>query len=257
MATIYSETVQTVRHWTDTLFSFTTTRNPGFRFISGQFTMIGLEIGGRPLLRAYSMCSANHEEILAFFSIKVAAGPLTSHLQKITPGDTLLVGGKPTGTLIQDNLLPGKTLYLLGTGTGLAPFVSIIKDPDTYERYDHIVLAHGCREIAELGYGEQIVRDLLDDEFFGELAAGKLLYYPTVTREAFRNTGRITTLLESGKLPSDLGLPPLDNARDRVMLCGSPAMLSDLNQLLAARGFEEGNHSEPGHYVIEKAFVEK
>ncbi|MDE8345255.1 MAG: ferredoxin--NADP reductase [Acidocella sp.] len=257
MATIYSETIKTVRHWTDTLFSFTATRNPGFRFISGQFTMIGLSIEGRPLLRAYSMCSANHEDDLAFFSIKVPSGPLTSHLQKIVPGDTLLVGAKATGTLIQDNLLPGKTLYLLGTGTGLAPFVSIIKDPDTYDRYDHIVLAHGCRTIAELGYGEQIVSDLLADEFFGDIAAGKLLYYPTVTREPFRNTGRLTDLLAAGKLPTDLNLPPLDHARDRVMLCGSPAMLHDLNQLLATNGFTEGNHSTPGHYVIEKAFVEK
>ena len=257
MATMYPATVQTVRHWTDRLFSFTATRDPGFRFISGQFTMIGLNINGRPLLRAYSMCSANHEDQLEFFSIKVPDGPLTSQLQKLAPGDEIIVGGKATGTLIQDNLLPGKTLYLLGTGTGLAPFVSIVKDPDTYERYDHVVLAHGCREIAELGYGEQVVNNLLADEFFGELAAQKLLYYPTVTREAFRNTGRITDLLESGKMEADLGLPALNHETDRVMLCGSPAMLEDLNQLLKSRGFKEGNHSEPGHYVIEKAFVEK
>jgi len=257
LATMYTETVQTVRHWTDTLFSFTATRNPGFRFISGQFTMIGLEINGRPLLRAYSMCNANHEEQLEFFSIKVPDGPLTSKLQLLSPGDTLLVGGKPTGTLIQDNLHPGKTLYMLGTGTGLAPFVSIIKDPDTYERYEHVVLVHGCREIAELGYGELIVNQLRADEFFGELVAEKLLYYPTVTREAFRNTGRITTLLQTGKLEADLGLPALNAQTDRVMLCGSPAMLADLHTLLLGRGFAEGNHSEPGHFVIEKAFVEK
>jgi ferredoxin--NADP+ reductase len=252
-----TETVLTVRHWTDTLFSFTATRNPGFRFISGQFTMIGLPVEGRPLLRAYSMCNANHEENLEFFSIKVPDGPLTSRLQKIAPGDTLLVGGKPTGTLIQDNLLPGKTLYLLATGTGLAPFVSIIKDPDTYERYEHIVLAHGCRHIAELGYGELIVNNLLADEFFGELVREKLLYYPTVTREAFRHTGRITDLLATGKLEADLGLPKLDKTTDRVMLCGSPGMLEDLNHYLRDAGFAEGNHSEPGHFVIEKAFVEK
>ncbi len=257
MATMYTETVQTVRHWTDTLFSFTATRNPGFRFISGQFTMIGLQINGRPLLRAYSMCNANHEEQLEFFSIKVPDGPLTSKLQKLAPGDEILVGGKPVGTLIQDNLQPGKNLYLLGTGTGLAPFVSIIKDPDTYDRYEHIVLVHGCREVAELGYGELVVNTLLEDEFFGEMAREKLLYYPTVTREAFRNTGRITTLLETGKLQEDLGLPALSHETDRVMLCGSPAMLEDLNKFLAARGFKEGSHSEPGHYVIEKAFVEK
>ncbi len=257
MATMYTETVQTVRHWTDTLFSFTATRNPGFRFLSGQFTMIGLQVNGRPLLRAYSMCNANHEEQLEFFSIKVPDGPLTSKLQLLAPGDEILVGGKPTGTLIQDNLHPGKTLYLLGTGTGLAPFVSIIKDPDAYERYDHVVLVHGCREIAELAYGEQVVDRLMADEFFGELARAKLLYYPTVTREAFRNTGRITTLLESGKLQRDLGLPPLNREQDRVMLCGSPGMLEDLNKFLRAQGFDEGNHSDPGHFVIEKAFVEK
>ena len=257
MATMYTETVTTVRHWTDRLFSFTATRNAGFRFLSGQFTMIGLTINGRPLLRAYSMCSAHHEEHLEFFSIKVPDGPLTSHLQKIQPGDQILVGAKATGTLIQDNLRPGKTLYLLGTGTGLAPFVSIIKDPDTYERYDHVVLAHGCREIAELGYGELVVNQLLDDEFFGEMVREKLLYYPTVTREPFRNMGRLTSLFESGKLESDLDLPQLNKGSDRVMLCGSPHMLADLQNMLEERGFSEGNHSTPGEFVIEKAFVEK
>ncbi|WP_297490793.1 ferredoxin--NADP reductase [Acidocella sp.] len=257
MATIYTETVQTVRHWTDRLFSFTATRNPGFRFISGQFTMIGIKINGKPLLRAYSMCSAHHEEHLEFFSIKVPDGPLTQHLQKLQPGDELLVGAKATGTLIQHNLLPGKTLYLLGTGTGLAPFVSIIKDPDTYELYDHVVLAHGCREIAELGYGEQVVSQVLEDEFLGEFARGKLLYYPTVTREAFRNTGRLTALFNSGKLEADLGLATLNKDTDRVMLCGSPHMLADLQTMLEGRGFIEGNHTHAGHFVIEKAFVEK
>ncbi|OYV36478.1 MAG: ferredoxin--NADP(+) reductase [Acidocella sp. 20-61-6] len=219
--------------------------------------MIGLQVNGRPLLRAYSMCNANHEEQLEFFSIKVANGPLTSVLQKLQPGDEILVGGKPTGTLIQDNLHPGKTLYLLGTGTGLAPFISIIKDPDTYERYEHVVLVHGCRTIPELGYGEMVVNSLHEDEFFSELVAGKLLYYPTVTREPFRNTGRITTLLQSGKLEADLGLPRLNKETDRVMLCGSPAMLDDLHKFLQSQEFDEGNHHEPGHYVIEKAFVEK
>ncbi|MDD2795375.1 MAG: ferredoxin--NADP reductase [Acidocella sp.] len=257
MATMYTETVLTVRHWTDTLFSFTATRDPGFRFISGQFTMIGLKVNGRPLLRAYSMCNANHEEQLEFFSIKVPDGPLTSHLQKLAVGDEVLVGGKPTGTLIQDNLLPGKTLYLLGTGTGLAPFVSIIKDPNTYECYEHVVLVHGCRTIPELAYGEMIVNSLREHEFFGELVADKLLYYPTVTREPFRNTGRITTLLETGKLEADLGLPRLNAQSDRVMLCGSPHMLNDLNQFLLAQGFHEGSHHGAGEFVIEKAFVEK
>ncbi len=257
MSNFFSETVTAVRHWTDTLFSFSATRTPAFRFISGQFTMIGLEVEGRPLLRAYSMCSANHEDKLEFFSIKVQNGPLTSRLQHLQPGDTLLVGKKPVGTLIQDNLLPGATLYLLGTGTGLAPFTAIIKDPDTYERYKTIVLVHGCREIAELGYGEQVVNEVLRDEFLGDLAAEKLLYYPTVTRQEFRNTGRITTLLESGKLQQDLALPPLNRETDRVMLCGSPAMLQDLHNFLKDASFTEGNHSEPGHFVIEKAFVEK
>jgi len=257
LSNFYSETVLSVRHWTDTLFSFTATRDPTFRFISGQFTMIGLEVEGRPLLRAYSMCNAHHEENLEFFSIKVASGALTSRLQHLREGDTILVGRKPTGTLVQHNLLPGKFLFLLGTGTGLAPFVSIIKDPETYDLYERIVLVHGCREVAELGYGELVVNRLLEDEFFGEIAREKLLYYPTVTREVFRNTGRITTLLQSGKLQADLGLPPLDLATDRVMLCGSPEMLKDLNGLLKERGFIEGNHIEAGHYVIEKAFVEK
>ncbi len=257
MATIYTETVKSVRHWTERLFSFTATRDPGFRFISGQFTMIGMTINGKPLLRAYSMCSAHHEDQLEFFSIKVPDGPLTQHLQKLQPGDELLVGAKATGTLIQHNLLPGKTLYLLGTGTGLAPFASVIKDPDTYELYDHVVLAHGCREIAELGYGEMVVHNVLEDEFLGELANGKLLYYPTVTRESFRNTGRLTELFASGKLESDLNLPALNRETDRVMLCGSPNMLADLQAMLEARHFHEGNHSHPGHFVIEKAFVEK
>ena len=254
---MYSETVKTVRHWTDRLFSFTTTRNPGLRFVNGQFVMIGLPVNGKPLLRAYSICSANHEDQLEFFSIKVPNGPLTQHLQKLQPGDEIIVGGKPTGTLIQDNLTPGKYLLMLSTGTGLAPFISVIKDPDAYERYEKLILVHGCRHIAELGYGEEMVEDLLKDEFFGPLAREKLLYYPTVTREPFKHNGRITSLLEQGKLEADLGLPALNKADYRVMLCGSPEMLSEIQTLLEARDFEEGNHSKPGQYVIEKAFVEK
>ncbi len=257
MSNLLAETVTGVRHWTDTLFSFTTTRDPAFRFLSGQFTMIGLEVDGKPLLRAYSMASANYEEQLEFFSIKVPDGPLTSRLQHLQPGDPLLVGRKAVGTLVQDSLTPGRTLYLLGTGTGLAPFASIIRDPDVYDRFERIVLVHGCREIAELAYGEQIASRLPDDELLGDVVRGKLLYYPTVTREPFRNHGRITTLLESSKLTADLGLAPIDPAGDRMMLCGSPAFLGDMVALLDNAGFREGSHSAPGEYVIEKAFVEK
>src|ERR1700754_2846895 len=207
MSAFNKEQVLGVRHWTDTLFSFKTTRDPGFRFQSGQFTMMGLEVEGRPLLRAYSMASANHEEALEFFSIKVPDGPLTSRLHRIREGDIILVGRKATGTLITGNLVPGKRLLLLSTGTGLAPFASLIKDPDVYEAYETIVLAHGCRQVSELAYGEQVVESLRQHELFGPLIADKLVYYPTVTREPFRNRGRITDLIESGQLFSDIGLP--------------------------------------------------
>jgi ferredoxin--NADP+ reductase len=257
MSAFYREKVLAVRHWTDTLFSFRATRNTGFRFQNGQFAMIGLEVDGRPLMRAYSMASANHEEELEFFSIKVADGPLTSRLQKIQEGDTILVGRKATGTLITDNLIPAERLLLLSTGTGLAPFASLIKDPEVYDRFNTIVLVHGCRQVSELAYGEQVVAKLRDDELFGPLLAEKLIYYPTVTREPFRNRGRITDLIASKQLFDDIGLPPLDIATDRIMMCGGPAMLEELKQMFEARGFAEGSHSEPGHFVIEKAFVER
>jgi ferredoxin--NADP+ reductase len=257
MSAFNQETVLSVRHWTDNLFSFTASRDPAFRFVNGQFTMLGLEVEGRPLLRAYSMASANYEETLEFFSIKVPDGPLTSRLQRIKEGDIVLVGRKATGTLIMDNLLPGKTLFLLSTGTGLAPFVSIIKDPDTYERFEKVVLVHGCRQVAELAYGEDIIKSLPDNEFFGEIVRDKLVYYPTVTREPFHNRGRITDLITSDKLFDDLGRGPLNIADDRLMLCGSPAMLADLRTLMEQLGFDEGSHSEAGHFVIEKAFVER
>ena len=257
MSNLNAETVLGVHHWTDSLFSFTTTRDRSFRFLSGQFTMIGIEHGGKPLLRAYSMASPVHDERLEFFSIKVPDGPLTSKLQHLREGDTVLVGRKPTGTLVADNLAPGERLYLIGTGTGLAPFLSLIRDPEIYERFGKIVLVHGCRTAAELAYADLISRELPADEFLGELVREKLLYYPTVTRESFRNMGRITELMGSGKLPADLGLPPLDAATDRVMLCGSPAMLADMAALLEALGFVEGNHAAMGSYVIEKAFVDK
>ncbi|WP_315837193.1 ferredoxin--NADP reductase [Bradyrhizobium prioriisuperbiae] len=257
MSAFHREQVLSVQHWTDTLFSFASTRDPGFRFKNGQFAMIGLEIDGRPLLRAYSMASANHEEALEFFSIKVAEGALTSRLQAIKQGDIILVGRKATGTLISDNLLPGQRLLLLSTGTGLAPFASLIKDPEVYEAYETIVLVHGCRQVSELAYGEHLVERLTGDEFLGPLLREKLVYYPTVTREPFRNRGRITDLISSNRLFDDVGLPPLDRETDRVMMCGSPRMLEDLRDLLETCGFQEGNHSEAGHFVIEKAFVER
>lgn len=257
MAAINEESVLSVTHWTDSLFSFTTTRSPTFRFENGQFTMIGMKVDGKPLLRAYSMASANYEEELSFFSIKVPNGPLTSRLRDIAVGDPILVGEKATGTLVQHALEPGRTLYLFGTGTGLAPFLSVIKDPEAYDRFDKVVLVHGCRQVRELGYGEKIVADLMDNELMGEFAREKLLYYPTVTREPFKHRGRITELVETGKLASDLGLSPLSADADRVMLCGSPGMLADCGKLLEDRGFEEGSNAKPGHFVIEKAFVEK
>ena len=257
MSAFNEERVLSVRHWTDRLFSFTTTRDQAFRFQNGHFTMIGLRVEGKPLLRAYSVASPNYEEHLEFFSIKVPDGPLTSRLQHLKEGDTILVGRKPTGTLLLDYLLPGKRLYLLSTGTGLAPFLSIIRDPETYERYEKVVLVHGTREVAELAYQDLITKDLPEHEFLGELAAGKLMYYPTVTREPYVNRGRITTLIESGKLCNDLHLPQLDREHDRVMICGSPQMLKDLKQMLDERGFHEGNTSKPGDYVIERAFAEQ
>ncbi|MFG1370791.1 ferredoxin--NADP reductase [Xanthobacter oligotrophicus] len=257
MSNFFEEQVLSVHHWTDRLFSFTTTRDPGFRFRTGEFTMIGLKVEGRPLLRAYSVVSPSWADTLEFFSIKVPNGPLTSRLQHINEGDRIIVGRKATGTLVLDNLLPGRNLYLLGTGTGLAPFLSVIRDPETYERFEKVVLVHGCRHVSDLAYEELITNELPAHEFLGEEIAGKLAYYPTVTREPFRHTGRITALLESGKLCADVGLPPLDAATDRVMICGSPAMMGDLRTLLASRGFKEGNSGEPGHFVIEKAFAER
>ncbi|WKB51331.1 ferredoxin--NADP reductase [Eleftheria terrae] len=257
MSAFNEERVLSVRHWTDRLFSFTTTRDQAFRFQNGHFTMIGLKVNGKPLLRAYSVASANYEEHLEFFSIKVPDGPLTSRLQHLKEGDTILVGRKPTGTLLLDYLLPGKRLYMLATGTGLAPFLSVIRDPHTYERFEQVVLVHGCRQVNELAYQDLITQELPGHEFLGELASRQLLYYPTVTREPFRNQGRITTLIENGKLFSDLGLPALDREHDRVMICGSPQMLKDLKTLLDERGFHEGNTHTPGDYVIERAFADQ
>ena len=251
------ETVLEVRHWNDNLFSFKTTRNGGLRFKNGHFLMIGLEVEGKPLLRAYSVASPNNEEHLEFYSIKVPDGPLTSRLQHLKPGDSVLVSQKPTGTLVLSTLRPGKRLYLLATGTGLAPFMSIIRDPESYERFEHVVLVHGVRFTHELGYADVIKRELPEHEYFGEQVKQQLRYYPTVTREPFENQGRITDLLASGKLCADVGLPPLDPEQDRVMICGSPSMLHDLVAFLETRGFREGATHAPAHYAIERAFVER
>jgi len=255
MSNLNLQTVLSVHHWTDTLFSFTCTRDSALRFENGQFTMVGLEVDGKPLVRAYSLASANYEEHLEFLSIKVQDGPLTSRLQHLKVGDPVLIGKKPTGTLVADNLLPGKTLWLLSTGTGLAPFLSIIKDPDVYERFDKIVLTHTCRFIDELAYQDFITAHLPAHEHLGELVQEKLMYYPTVTREEFPNRGRITDLIETKKLFADLDVSPFSMESDRIMLCGSPDMLRDTRRILDEIGFQEGSNNRPGHYVVEKAFV--
>ncbi|WP_026287950.1 MULTISPECIES: ferredoxin--NADP reductase [unclassified Thioalkalivibrio] len=258
MAACDPQEVLSVHHWNDTLFSFKTTRDPGLRFENGHFVMIGLEVEGKPLLRAYSIVSPNHEEYLEFLSIKVPDGPLTSRLQHINEGDQLLVSRKATGTLVIHDLLPGKNLYLFGTGTGLAPYMSIIRDPETYERFEKVILVHGVRYRSELAYQEYLTEELPNHEYLGELAQEQLLYYPTVTREDFVHQGRITDLIESGKMAEDLGLPQLDPEQDRAMICGSPAMLEDLSNLLDQMGFTASPKTGvPGEYVIERAFVEQ
>jgi ferredoxin--NADP+ reductase len=258
MSAFLNETVLSVHHWTDRLFSFTTTRDETLRFSNGHFTMIGLrDDNGKPLLRAYSIVSANYEDHLEFLSIKVQDGPLTSRLQHIKVGDKIVVGKKPTGTLLIDYLLPGKNLYLFGTGTGLAPFLSIVRDPETYEKFEKVILVHGVRQVAELAYQDYLTLDLPKHEFLGEMVSEQMLYYPTVTREPFKNRGRITNLIESGQLQADLGLPKFDPATDRAMMCGSPALLKDLKHILEKRGFLEGNTTKQGDFVVERAFVEQ
>jgi ferredoxin/flavodoxin---NADP+ reductase len=257
MGSVSHETVLSVKHWNDTLFSFTTTRSRGLRFKNGHFVMVGLEVEGKPLLRAYSVASPNYEEHLEFYSIKVPDGPLTSKLQHLKVGDPVLVGNKPVGTLVVTNVRPGKRLYLLSTGTGLAPFMSIIRDPDTYERFETVILTHGVRFISDLGYTDYIRNELPNHEFIGEQVQKQLKYYPTVTREPFEHQGRLTALLESGELCADLGVPPLDPEHDRALVCGGPRMLEDIVKLLESRGFKEGSSHEPAEYTIERAFVEK
>ena len=253
----YVETVTWVQHWTPELFSFRTTRDPGLRFASGQFVMVGLMTEeGKPLVRAYSIASPAWHDELEFYSIKVQDGPLTSRLQKIQVGDQVLIGRKPTGTLVLDGLKPGRRLYMLGTGTGLAPWLSLARDPEVYERFDEVIVTHTVREVADLNYRDLLEHELSNDEYLGELIGPKLKYYPTVTREPFKTQGRITDLIASGQIHRDLDTPPLDPAVDRLMLCGGPSVLADLKVQLEGMGFEEGSIAKPGDYVLEKAFVE-
>ena len=258
MSQYSAEHVLSVHHWNENLFSFKTTRDAGLRFENGQFVMIGLEVDGRPLTRAYSIASPNYEEHLEFFSIKVPNGPLTSRLQHLQIGDALLVSKKPTGTLVIHDLKPAKNLYLLSTGTGLAPFMSVIQDIEAYDRFEKIVLVHGVRYVNELAYADFIEKELPNNTFFGEEVCNKLIYYPTVTREPFRNQGRLTDLINSGKLFQDIGLPMLNPSNDSVMICGSPQMLAETETLLIKHGFKVSPRiGEKGDYVIERAFVEK
>ena len=251
-----AQIVTSVRHWTDRLFSFRVTRPKSLRFRSGEFVMIGL-LGdtGKPLLRAYSIASPAWDDELEFYSIKVPGGPLTSRLQHIQPGDEIILRPKPVGTLVHDALLPGNRLWFLATGTGVAPFASLIRDPETYERYDEVILMHTTRDLAELDYGRQLVASLQDDPLIGEMVAGKLRYYPTTTREASLRMGRITDNLTSGKVFADLNLPALDPTCDRAMVCGSLAFNADVKAVLEGFGLREGANSDPLEYVVEKAFV--
>jgi len=257
MAEVHTETVTDVHHWSDRLFTIKTTRDPSLRFRNGEFAMIGIEVDGKPLMRAYSMASSNYEDYLEFYSIKVPDGPLTSRLQHIKVGDKLIVSKKPTGTLLWDHMRPGKHLYMLSTGTGLAPFLSIIKDPEVYENFEKVILVHGCRYINELTYEQLITRELRDNEYFGDEVEKKLIYYPAVTREPFKNYGRINELIESGKLMEDISLPPINPEDDRFMLCGSPAMLKTLSAMLKDAGFQETRKSDFREFVVERAFVQR
>ncbi|MBO0661067.1 ferredoxin--NADP reductase [Jiella sp. MQZ9-1] len=255
-AGVFAEKVTAVKHYTDRLFSFRMTRPQSFRFRSGEFVTIGLPNAVKPVFRAYSIASPAWDEELEFFSIKVPGGPLTEHLQKIKPGDTVLMRKKPTGTLVHDALVPGKRLYLFSTGTGIAPFASVIRDPETYEKFDQVILTQTCRENAELNYGRELVETTRNDELMSEFVGDKLLFHASSTREGEPRGERVTKLIESGKLFSDLGIAPLNPETDRAMICGSMAMLREIEGLLQARGFEEGANNKPGTYVVERAFVD-
>lgn len=252
------EKVLEVEHYTDRLFRFKITRPQSFRFRTGEFIMIGLlplPDQKRPIMRAYSVASPAWDDTLEFYSIKVQDGPLTSRLQKIEEGDTVLLGRKPVGTLVLDALLPGKRLYMFSTGTGIAPFASLIRDPETYERYDEVILTHTCREVAELKYGQELVENLINDPLVGEMVDGKLKHITSVTREDYPLQGRITDLIESGKLFEEAGVPSLNPNDDRVMICGSKDMIDDTAKLVASFGLEEGSNSQPAQFVVEKSFV--
>lgn len=255
-----AQTVTSVTHWTDSLFSFRVTRPASLRFRSGEFVMIGLpDDNGKPILRAYSIASPNWDEELEFYSIKVPDGPLTSRLQHIKPGDNIILRPKPVGTLVLDALLPGKRLWFLATGTGIAPFASLMRDPETYERYEQVIMMHTCRTAEELTYGAELVQNLRNDpllsELYGEDFAKRLLYYPTTTREDSPLMGRITDNIASGKVLADLGLPPFSPETDRAMICGSLAFNVDVKAVLENLGLREGANSEPKEFVVEKAFV--
>jgi ferredoxin--NADP+ reductase len=254
-AGVHAETVVSVKHYTDRLFSFRITRPQSFRFRSGEFVMIGLPNAEKPVYRAYSVASPNWDEQLEFFSIKVPDGPLTSQLQKIQPGDTVLMRPKSTGTLVLDALTPAKRLFLISTGTGIAPFASLIRDPETYDKFDQVVLTHTCREHAELAYGVELFENLKADPLIGELVEGRVTLYSTTTREESPRMGRITRLIQDGRFHADLGISPLDPQNDRVMICGSMAMLNDVKSLVEGLGFVEGSNSEPNAFVVERAFV--
>ncbi|GIT86701.1 MULTISPECIES: ferredoxin--NADP reductase [Roseobacter] len=255
-AGVFAQTVTAVEHFTDRLFKFRITRPASFRFRSGEFVMIGLPNAEKPVYRAYSIASPSWDEEIEFYSIKVPGGPLTGHLQKIKAGDTVLMRKKPTGTLVNDALLPGKRLYMFSTGTGIAPFASLIRDPDTYNKFDEVILTHTCREVNELKYGQQLVAECLEDPLVGESATGRLRHYTSVTREAYPFTGRITDLMASGKLFEDLGVAPISPETDRGMICGSMAMLNDTKATLEGFGLVEGANNKPATFVVERAFVD-
>ncbi|PKP69970.1 MAG: ferredoxin--NADP(+) reductase [Alphaproteobacteria bacterium HGW-Alphaproteobacteria-4] len=251
-----AQTVTAVTHWNESLFSFRVTRPQSLRFRSGEFVMIGLlDDRGKPLLRAYSIASPAWDEELEFYSIKVPDGPLTSRLQHIKVGQEIILRPKPVGTLVHDALLPGKRIWFLATGTGIAPFASLMREPETYEKYEQVIMMHTCRTVSELEYGRQLVENLEADPLIGEMVAGKLRYYATTTREASPRMGRITDNLASGKVFADLGLPRMNPAEDRAMVCGSLAFNVDVKAVLESFGLREGANSEPREYVVEKAFV--